>query len=152
MRLPNGGRNPRADRERQSAGFTLLELLIVLGILGLLIGLVGPAVLRQFGSAKHRIAEQSIARIGGILDLYRLDMNAYPTTEQGLNALMVRPGNARGWNGPYANSADGLVDPWGQPYQYRNPSQRPGHAYDLFTFGADGKTGGSGEDADVINP
>ncbi len=142
----------RPRRDQRQSGFTLLELLIVLGILGLLIGLVGPAVLRQFGSAKHKIAEQSIARIGGILDLYRLDVSAYPSTDQGLNALMVRPANVRGWNGPYATTADGFLDPWGRPYQYRSPSQRPGRAYDLSTLGADGKAGGDGEDADIVNP
>jgi general secretion pathway protein G len=141
----------RVSDRRLEDGFTLLELLVVLAILGLLISLVAPAALRQLGSAKHKIAEQSIARIGGILDIYRLDIGSYPTTEQGLTALAVRPPGLAGWNGPYAKDQDGLRDPWGRPFQYRSPSQRPGHDYDIFSLGADGKAGGDGEDADVIN-
>jgi general secretion pathway protein G len=135
----------------RAGGFTLLELLIVLAILGLLIGLVGPAVIRQFGSAKSKVAEQSVARIAGVLDIYRLDTGSYPATDEGLRVLVVRPRTAKGWNGPYVNSEAGLLDPWGRPYQFRNPSQRPGFAYDLLTLGADGKNGGAGEDADIIN-
>jgi general secretion pathway protein G len=135
------------------AGFTLLELLVVLAILALLIGLVAPAALRQFGTAKHKVAEQAIARLGTILDTYKLDVGSYPTTEQGLTALAARPGGVRGWNGPYVEKADAdsFNDPWGRPFLYRNPSQRPGHAYDLYSLGADGKPGGEGEDADIFN-
>src|ERR1044071_2475951 len=82
-------------------GFTLIELLVVLAILGLLIGFVAPALLRQLGSAKHKVADQSIQRLAGILDLYRLDVAAYPTTEQGLIALTAQPNGVSGWNGPY---------------------------------------------------
>jgi general secretion pathway protein G len=141
----------RGSSRRSEHGFTLLELLVVLAILGLLISLVAPAALRQLGSAKHKIAEQSIARISGILDIYRLDVGSYPTTEQGLAALAARPSGVAGWNGPYVKEQDGLRDPWGRPFQYRNPSQRPGHDYDISSLGADGKPGGEGEDADVIN-
>jgi general secretion pathway protein G len=133
------------------SGFTLLELLVVLAILGLLIGLVAPAVLNQFGSAKHKVAEQAIGRLGGILDLYRLDIGSYPTTEQGLQALITKPPGVSGWNGPYTKSDGGLNDPWGRPFQYRSPSQRQGYEYDLFTLGSDGKPGGEGEAADIFN-
>jgi general secretion pathway protein G len=138
-------------RNDPQSGFTLLELLVVLAILGLLISLVAPAVLNQFGSAKHKVAEQSIGRLTGILDLYRLDIGSYPTTEQGLQALMTKPPGVTGWNGPYTKGDNALVDPWGRPYQYRNPSQRPGLDYDLFTLGSDGKPGGEGEAADIYN-
>jgi general secretion pathway protein G len=139
-------------RTTSEAGFTLLELLVVLAILGLLIGLVGPAVLNQFASAKHKIADQSVRRIVTILEMYKLDVGSYPTTEQGLVALTARPAGVRGWNGPYVKPGDEFNDPWGQPFQYRSPSQRPGHPFDIFSLGADGKPGGEGEDADVTNP
>jgi len=137
--------------DARAGGFTLLELLVVLAILGLLVAFVAPAALRQLGSAKHKVAEQSITRIVGILDLYRLDVGSYPTTEQGLAALATRPDGVTGWNGPYVKDADELHDPWGRPYIYRSPSQRPNENFDLMSLGADGKPGGEGEDADIIN-
>jgi general secretion pathway protein G len=132
-----------SEEQQAEGGFTLIELLVVVAILALLIGLVAPAVIHTLGSTKHKIAEQSIARIGGILDIYRLDVGSYPTTQQGLGALN---------NKPSIKDEAGLKDPWGRPYQYRNPSQRPGHPYDLISLGADGKLGGEGEDSDLINP
>ncbi len=142
-------RTPNA-REKEH-GFTLVELLVVVVILGLLIGLVAPAMMRQLGSAKHRIAEQSVARLAGILDIYRLDIGSYPSTDQGLEALNASPSGAAGWNGPYLNDETGIVDPWGRPFDYRSPSQRGGRAFDIASLGADGKPGGSGEDADILN-
>lgn len=133
------------------AGFTLIELLVVLAILGLLIGFVAPAMIRELGSAKHKVAEQSIERLAGILDLYRLDVGTYPTTEQGLESLDAAPDGIAGWDGPYVKDANGLKDPWGRPFSYRSPSQRPGHSFDIVSLGADGKPGGDGEDADIIN-
>jgi general secretion pathway protein G len=140
----------RARRDGEQ-GFTLVELLVVLAILGLLIALVAPAMIRQLGSAKHKIAQQSIERLSGVLDLYRLDVGDYPTTAQGLAALNDNPGSVAGWNGPYLKDAGGTADPWGHPYQYRNPSQRAKHAFDIISLGADGKPGGEGEDADIAN-
>jgi general secretion pathway protein G len=107
--------------------------------------------LRQLGSAKHKVAEQSIERIAGILDIYRLDIGTYPTTDQGLQALVVKPSGVTGWNGPYVKDANDLRDPWGKAYLYRNPSQRQGKPFDITTLGADGKPGGDGEDADIVN-
>lgn len=132
-------------------GFTLLELLVVLGILGLLIGLVAPAALKQFGGAKQKIAQQSIERIAGVLDIYKLDIGRYPTTEQGLQALVSQPANEGRWNGPYLKGNSLPEDPWGHPFLYRAPSQRPGRDYDLYSLGADGQAGGSGENGDIFN-
>jgi general secretion pathway protein G len=139
-----------ADHDRES-GFTLIELLVVIAILGLLISFVAPAMIRELGSAKHRVAEQSVERLAGILDLYRLDVGDYPTTEQGLQALNAAPNGEAGWDGPYVKDAGGLKDPWGRPFGYRSPSQRQGHPFDIFSLGADGKPGGEGEDADIMN-
>jgi general secretion pathway protein G len=136
---------------RREAGFTLLELLVVLAILALLIGMVAPAVLKQLGGAKHKIAQQSIERLGGILDLYKLDVGSYPTTEQGLQALITKPDGVDGWNGPYLKDGNIPIDPWNRPFIYRNPSSRPGHDYDLFSLGADGQEGGTGDNEDIYN-
>ncbi|MDR3436564.1 type II secretion system major pseudopilin GspG [Telmatospirillum sp.] len=140
-----------SSRRSRQAGFTLLELLVVLGILGLLIGLVAPAALQQFGSAKQKIAQQSIERLVGILDIYKLDVGRYPTTEQGLQALISRPTTEPHWNGPYLKGDTVPEDPWGRPFLYRAPGQRPNHAFDLYSLGADGQPGGTSENADVFN-
>src|ERR1700743_2373041 len=112
-------------RLRSQRGFTLLELLVVIAILGLLIGLVAPAVLRQLGNARTSIAKQSIERIGSVLDMYKLDAGGYPSTDQGLRALVERPTGTNNWNGPYVKGAE-PVDPWNHSYIYRNPSSREG--------------------------
>jgi general secretion pathway protein G len=138
-------------RRDDQGGFTLLELLVVLAILGLLIGLVTPAVLRQLGSAKEKIAHQSIERLATILDMYKLDVGTYPTTEQGLQSLVTKPAGVARWNGPYLKGAKVPEDPWGRPYFYRRPSPRPGHEYDLFTYGPTGQLGGAGEAATIYN-
>ncbi len=119
-------------------GFTLLELLVVIVILGLLIGLVAPAVLRQLGGARVSIAHQSIAQISSVLDMYKLDVGSYPTTDQGLQALVQAPAGVTNWNGPYVQSGKVPVDPWNHPYVYRDPSDRPGHEYDLCSLGPNG--------------
>ena len=125
--------------------------LVVLAILGLLIGLVAPAALRQLGSAKEKIAHQSIERLAGVLDIYKLDVGIYPSTEQGLQALITRPSGVTRWNGPYLKGEKLPEDPWGRPFVYRSPSQRPGHEYDLLSLGPTGQPGGSGEAAAIFN-
>jgi general secretion pathway protein G len=137
--------------EEKERGFTLIELLVVVAILGLLVAFVGPAMIGQLGSAKHKIADQSVERLAGILDLYRLDVGTYPNTEQGLSALNAEPVGVSGWNGPYIKDVNGIKDPWGRPFAYRAPSQRRGQSFDIISLGADGRVGGNGEDADIVN-
>jgi general secretion pathway protein G len=150
-RGPLGPTEPIDHRQRGQRGFTLLELLVVLAILGLLIGLVAPAALRQLGSAKEKIAHQSIERLAGVLDIYKLDVGVYPTTEQGLQALITRPSGTARWNGPYLKGEKVPEDPWGRPFVYRSPSQRPGHEYDLLSLGPTGQPGGTGDTAAIFN-
>lgn len=111
---------------------------MVVAILGLLVFLVAPAALRQLGGARNSIAKQSIERLGGVLDLYKLDVGSYPSTDEGLAALATKPSNAPGWNGPYLKSDVQPLDPWNHPYLYRTPSTRPGHDYDLCSRGEKG--------------
>jgi general secretion pathway protein G len=134
--------------DRDERGFTLLEILVVIAILGLLIGLVAPAALRQLGGARVSVTKQSIERIGSVLDMYKLDVGSYPTAEQGLRALVERPAGVDAWNGPYVKG-NVPVDAWNHPYVYRNPSPRSGHDYDLCSAGPTGNVSAS----DVIcNP
>jgi general secretion pathway protein G len=145
---PARSRRP-ARRRRPERGFTLLELLVVLVILGLLAGLVAPQVFSYLGRAKTDTARIQIENIASVLDLYRLDIGRYPTQEQGLEALVERPPGVDSWNGPYIQRADALIDPWGRPYHYRIPGRHG--PYDLFSLGANGVEGGTGEDRDVTN-
>ena len=137
------------DRAKRDAGFTLLEILVVVAILGLLIGLVAPAVLRQLGGARVSIARQSIERIGSVLDLYKLDVGSYPTTDEGLAALVSKPSGVDTWNGPYLKANAVPVDPWNHPYIYRDPSERAGHEYDLCSQGPNPS---AGESSLICNP
>lgn len=132
---------------RSSRGFTLIELLVVLAILALLAGLVGPQVLNQLGGAKSKTAGLQIRDLEQALEMYKLDVGRFPSSDMGLEALMRSPGGVRGWNGPYLKGSKIPEDPWGNEYQYRFPGQ--GGGYDLISYGADGSPGGTGEDADV---
>lgn len=127
---------------------TLIELLVVLVILTLVAGIIGPRVLDQLGGAKTKTAVVQIKEIEQSLDLFKLDVGRYPSDGEGLRALIERPASANGWNGPYLKK--GLpADPWGGAYQYKFPG-RQGDP-DVFSFGADGRAGGDGENADVYN-
>lgn len=137
-----------AGRERE-AGFTLLELLVVIAILGLLVGLVAPAALRQLGGARVSVARQSIERLGAVLDIYKLDVGSYPTTEEGLQALVTRPAGASAWNGPYVKGDQVPLDSWNHVYVYRSPSGRAGREYDLCSRGPNNATA---DDALICNP
>ncbi|CAG9167846.1 type II secretion system major pseudopilin GspG [Cupriavidus pampae] len=130
-------------------GFTLLELLVVLLIIALLAGYVGPRLFGEVGKAKTKTAASQMKSIANALDRYRLDTGRFPTTETGLAALMTNQGNVTGWDGPYMSS-EMPADPWGKPYVYRSPGDG-GKDYDLMTLGADGKPGGTGEDQDVVS-
>ena len=133
---------------RRARGFTLIELLVVLAILTLLAGLVGPRVLNQLGGAKSKTAGVQIADLDKSLELFKLDVGRYPTTEEGLDALVKRPGSVNGWTGPYLKGGV-PTDPWGHPYRYANPGASGG--LDIVSLGADGAPGGEGENADIRN-
>jgi general secretion pathway protein G len=140
------------DRRDPQSGFTLLEILVVIAILGLLIGLVAPAALRQLGGARLSVARQSIERLGSVLDLYRLDVGSYPNSQDGLTALISRPSDAPNWSGPYVQNGQLPMDPWSHPYIYREPSTRPGHSYDLCSRGPNATAGEAGTESLICNP
>ena len=136
-------------RRRKQAGFTLLELLVVLVILGLVTAFAAPQVIKYMSGAKIDAAGIQIERLSGVLDLYRLEVGRYPGEEEGLQALLVQPTDAERWNGPYIKKENSLLDPWGRPYIYRYPGEYG--EFDIYTLGADGGEGGDGEDGDVTS-
>lgn len=131
---------------RRQRGFTLIELMVVLAILALLAGLVGPRVLNQLGGAKSKTTAVQIADLDKSLELFKLDVGRYPTTEEGLQALVARPGALAGWSGPYLK---GNVpnDAWGNPFRYANN----GGMIEILSLGSDNAPGGDGESADIRN-
>jgi general secretion pathway protein G len=133
---------------RRTLGFTLLELLIVIVIIGLLAGYVGPRFFAQLGKSERTIAKAQIEALEKALDTFRLDSGRYPTTEEGLVALVSKPGNVTQWNGPYLKK-DVPLDPWGHPYHYQSPGAKGD--FDLQSYGKDGQPGGTGENADITN-
>jgi len=137
----------RRVRIADKRGFTLVELLVVMVIIGLLAALVGPKLFPQLGKAKQDAAKAQIELLGQALDMFRLSIDRYPTTQEGLNALVENPGQEK-WNGPYAKKKQ-LLDPWGKQYQYQSPGSHGD--YDLFSYGRDGAPGGEKEDKDVTS-
>jgi general secretion pathway protein G len=130
----------------RARGFTLLELLVVIVIIGLLASYVAPKYFSQVGKSEVQVARAQIDAFEKALDQYRLDLRRYPSTEQGLKALIERPLNEAQWNGPYLKKTPPL-DPWGRAYNYRSPATKGD--YELVSYGKDGRPGGSGEDADI---
>jgi general secretion pathway protein G len=135
-------------RQRRSEGFTLLELLVVIVIIGLLAGLVAPRYFDQVSKSNTKIAKAQIISLEQALDQYRLDVGSYPSTELGLAALNTKPQNLEKWAGPYLKKAV-PPDPWGNRYLYKSPGDHGD--YDLSSLGSDGQPGGSGEAADVTS-
>lgn len=138
-------------RQRMGAedGYTLLEILVVLGITVLLAAVVGPRVIQHFGKAKHDTARIQLNNITTALELYYMDLGKYPPPEPGLQALVTKPSSETKWNGPYLQKAEGLIDPWQNTYRYVFPGQHG--AYDLYSLGGDNAEGGEGDDADIRN-
>lgn len=130
------------------AGFSLVELLVVLAIIGMIATMVTPQVLGYLGRAKGETARIQVKNIAQAVELYYLDLGTYPTSQQGLQALVQATGP--GWRGPYVRDARGLTDPWGQPYLYRSPGAS-GMPYEVFSLGSDGKAGGTGDETDVAS-
>jgi general secretion pathway protein G len=141
-----GRRNPARKIER---GFTLVEMLVVITIIALIMALVGPRVLNYLSDSKIKAAKIQIESFASALDLYYLDAGHYPTTAEGLRALLERPGGTVAWAGPYLKGDTVPNDPWGNPYTYRAPGQHG--PYDIVSYGADGQEGGTGADADVTS-
>lgn len=138
----------RGAAGRAPTGFTLLELLVVMVIIGLLAGYVGPKYFAQVGKSESKAALAQINAFGKALDQYRLDTGHYPSSQQGLAALVTRPESEPKWNGPYLQKAVPL-DPWGRAYQYRQPGQHG--EVDVFSYGKDGQAGGSADAADITS-
>lgn len=132
---------------RGERGFTLIELLVVMVILGLLVALVGPKLFGHLGKSKLKAAKAQIELLGTAVDSFRIDMDRYPTTEEGISALRVNPGLDK-WDGPYLRK-EIPTDPWGREYLYVSPGQHDD--FDLMSYGADGALGGEGENQDVVS-
>ena len=140
-------RRRRAVRGDNDAGFTLVEILVVITIIGLIMALVGPRVVNYLSESKVKAAKIQVESFASALDLFYLDAGRYPTTSEGLAALAQRPGSIGAWNGPYLRGGVVPNDPWGHPYVYRSPGEHG--AYDIISYGADGQEGGTGTAADI---
>jgi len=138
----------RQQKAKAVSGFTLLELLVVMVIIGLLAAYVGPKYFSQVGKSEIKMAQAQIDALEKALHQYRLDVGSYPATEQGLAALVTRPSNEARWQGPYLSKLP-PADPWGRPYVYKYPCDRA--EFDLLSYGKDGQPGGEGEAADITN-
>ncbi len=137
-----------STRLSKNKGFTLLELLVVMVIIGLLAGYVGPRYFAQIGKSEVKVAKAQVDALGKALDQFRLDVGHYPTMDDGLAALVTHPANEPRWDGPYLAKAL-PVDPWGNPYVYKSPGEHG--EYDLISYGKDKQLGGEGEAADITS-
>jgi len=144
----NAYRSSRCTPRTRSCGFTLIELLVVMVIIGLLAGYVGPKLFAQIGKSEVKAARAQMDAFGKALDQFRIDVGRYPSSGEGLPALVQRPGGVTNWSGPYLSKAV-PADPWGRPYLYRAPGQQGD--YDLLSYGRDGQPGGDGDDADLTS-
>ncbi len=134
-------------KNQKQSGFTLLELLVVLGIIAMLAGIVGPQVMKHMGESKTKAAKVQIEDLSATMDMYKLDAGSYPNSQQGLQALIEAPDNAKRWNGPYLSKSKIPLDPWQNEYHFVSPGEHG--KFDIFSYGADDKEGGEGEDRDV---
>jgi general secretion pathway protein G len=142
-RILCGGRSSTSRED----GFTLVEILVVITIIGLIMGLVGPRVLNYLSESKVKAATIQIQSFTSALDLFYLDLGRYPSTSEGLAALIQRPAGSSSWNGPYLKSSAVPNDPWGHPYKYRSPSEHG--PFEIISLGSDGKEGGTGTAANI---
>ena len=142
-------RNFSLARRRQIEGFTLIEMLVVLGIIALLATLVAPQVIRYLSKAKADTAAAQLKNLEGAIELYFLDTGHYPPAKDGLETLLSAPADSPSWNGPYLKNRGALVDPWGRPFVYVIPGEHA--AYDLYSYGLDGEPDGDGENRDVMS-
>jgi len=141
-------RRARSIHRTRATGFTLLELLVVMVILGLLAGFVAPRYFAQVGKSETKVARSQVQAIEKALEIYRLETGQLPSSEQGLDALLTRPQNEPAWNGPYLRKAVPR-DPWGRPYLFKSPGEHD--EYDLYSLGKDGRPGGDGQNTDVTS-
>ena len=147
MKRAQSNRRLKQIEQRGDAGFTLLELLVVLGIITLLVTLAYPQVIRYLGTARTETARAQINAIASALELFALDNGSFPSQQAGLSALSKAPPGLKTWHGPYLKKNGGLNDPWGRPYQYRIPGRNG--PFEIVTLGRDNAPGGTGEDQDI---